>query len=224
MSFKKGLRIILERISGSEKGKKSFKELGVDTGSIMSYSLGIGTGLDALAGLNLAGIAASRGFASLVNLATGGAYGKYTNWVFKKTTKFRHSPVLREVLRDTLKDGADFLSYLVCSPGREYHQQIVDHLVDTRKAQDKLVDLFVFNTFQVPIYGAAVAVGSLIQHGYVDLEKALTGAKNLATISPFIGPTMNGYMSKARELFRLKSAAEKAQEEYQVKQGGREDE
>lgn len=73
-----------------------------------------------------------------------------------------------------------------------------------------LVDLLAFNTFQVPIYMGAVSIGNLVSEGHVDWNKTLQGAKYLAAISPFIGPTLGIYMDSLRKSFGVKSAAEGA--------------
>ncbi len=78
------------------------------------------------------------------------------------------------------------------------------------RVRKTLTDLVAFNTFQVPIYATAIAIGSYVQDGYVDWEKVKEGAKNLAVISPLIGPTMGWYMDRFRGTFGLASAPEKA--------------
>lgn len=78
------------------------------------------------------------------------------------------------------------------------------------KIRKTLVDLLAFNTFQVPIYATAVAIGSLVSEGKIDMEKVQNGALYLATISPFIGPTLGWYMDGCRKIFGVKSAAEGA--------------
>lgn len=78
------------------------------------------------------------------------------------------------------------------------------------KLRKTLVDLLAFNTFQVPIYGVAIAIGSLVSEGKVDFDKVRDGATYLAAISPFIAPTMGYYMDAFRKLFGIKSAAEGA--------------
>lgn len=73
-----------------------------------------------------------------------------------------------------------------------------------------IADLIAFNTFQVPIYGAAVAVGSLCSEGRVDLDKVGMGMKNLAMMSPLVAPTMGLIMSGFRKMFGVKSVSEGA--------------
>jgi hypothetical protein len=78
---------------------------------------------------------------------------------------------------------------------------------DSGRIRKTLADLLAFNTFQVPIYGAAVAAGSLVSEGEVNWEKVGRGAAYLTAISPFIGPTLGLFMDGLRKLFRVKSAA-----------------
>ena len=84
---------------------------------------------------------------------------------------------------------------------------------DSNKVRKVLVDLFAFDSFQIPVYGTAVAIGSLVSEGYIDFDKVLKGAENLAIISPLIGPTMGWYMDGFRWLFGIKSAAKGAYKE-----------
>ncbi len=142
----------------------------VDTVGNVTYSLIAGSILDYCAGLNLAGIVASRTSATAINSVTGGPYGYWREKVFKATRTNERSGKIRKTL----------------------------------------VDLLAFNTFQVPIYATAVAIGSLVSEGKIDMEKVQNGATYLATISPFVGPTLGWYMDGCRKLFRVKSAAEGA--------------
>ncbi len=142
----------------------------VDTAGNILYSLIVGSLLDYSAGLDLAGIVASRASATAINSVTGGLYGWWREKVFKATKTTEES----------------------------------------RKLRKTLVDLLAFNTFQVPIYAAAVAIGSYVSEGKADMEKVQNGAVYLATISPLIGPTMGWFMDGFRKVFRLKSAAEGA--------------
>ena len=76
------------------------------------------------------------------------------------------------------------------------------------KVRKTFADLLAFNIFQIPIYGVAIVIGSLISEGRVNWEKVRYGTTYLATISPLIGPTMGYYMDIFRKLFGVKSAAE----------------
>lgn len=136
----------------------------------VSYSLILGSALDCCSGLDLAGIAASRTSASLINAVTGGPYGLWRENVFKLTGTNEKSGRLRKTL----------------------------------------VDLAAFNSFQVPVYATAVAIGSLVSEGKVDWEKVAHGAGYLAAISPFIGPTMGWFMDGCRRVFGVRTAAQGA--------------
>ncbi|MDD5253985.1 MAG: L-alanine exporter AlaE [Candidatus Nanoarchaeia archaeon] len=93
---------------------------------------------------------------------------------------------------------------------REKAFKIAKTSEESGRLRKTLVDLLAFNTFQVPIYAAAITIGSLFSEGKVDMEKVQNGATYLATISPFIGPTLGWYMDGCRKLFGVKSAAEGA--------------
>lgn len=80
---------------------------------------------------------------------------------------------------------------------------------NSNKVRKYLVDLLAFNTFQIPVYATALSIGTLME-GQYDLHKVVNGIKNLATISPLIGPTMGWYMDGFRSLFGIKSAAKGA--------------
>ncbi len=77
------------------------------------------------------------------------------------------------------------------------------------KIRKSLVDLLAFNTFQVPVYGTAVAIGSFISEGKVDWEKVKNGCEYIAIISPLIAPTMGWYLDGLRKVFKIKPAFEK---------------
>lgn len=81
---------------------------------------------------------------------------------------------------------------------------------ESGKTKNILVDLFAFNSFQVPVYATAIAIGSYVSEGEVNLEKVKDGAEYLAIVSPAIGPTMGLWMDSTRKIFKLKSASEKA--------------
>ena len=74
------------------------------------------------------------------------------------------------------------------------------------KFKKGLSNLLAFNTFQVPIYGSAVAIASFFSEGEIDFEKVENGMINLAIVSPLIGPTMNWTMDKFRKLFGIRTA------------------
>lgn len=80
---------------------------------------------------------------------------------------------------------------------------------DSNRFRKIATDLIAFNTFQVPIYAAGVAIGSLLSEGKIDLDKVKHGSEYLMMISPLIGTTMGIYMDGIRKLFKIKTAAEK---------------
>jgi hypothetical protein len=79
---------------------------------------------------------------------------------------------------------------------------------ESGRVRKTLADLLAFNTFQLPVYGTALAIGSLASEGHVNWEKVQHGMTYLACISPAIGPTMGLYMDRFRRVFGIKSAAE----------------
>lgn len=93
---------------------------------------------------------------------------------------------------------------------REPAYRVTQTTKESGKVRKTLVDLLAFNTFQVPVYAVSVVIGSLISEGKVDWDKVQDGSTYLATISPFIGPTMGWYMDGFRRLFGVKPAAEGA--------------
>jgi hypothetical protein len=76
-----------------------------------------------------------------------------------------------------------------------------------------LVDLAAFNSFQAPVYGIAVAIGSWLEEGYVNMDKVKDGMENLVFMSPIIGPLTGFYMDGFRRLFGIKSASKGAYKE-----------
>lgn len=90
---------------------------------------------------------------------------------------------------------------------REKVFQVTKTNENSSKIKNGLTDLIAFNTFQVPVYAAAVSLGSLASEGEVDLEKVKEGAKNLVMISPLIGPTLGMYMDWVRKRWGIEPAA-----------------
>jgi len=92
-------------------------------------------------------------------------------------------------------------------------RNLIYKILKTNKESSKikkfLTDLLAFNTFQVPIYAAGIAMGSLVSEGKVDWDKVKHGSEYLTTISPLIAPTMGIYMDYLRRIFKIKAAAEK---------------
>lgn len=199
-----------------ERRRKIGKEWLVDTVGNISYSLVTGAILDYLAGLRGWGIVASRGTATAINTATGGLYGQYRNWVFKKTKRVRESKLMRKLSRAALFYGGTSIANLTGCPFEGY-AEIADHFTQTDKLQDGITDFFVFNTFQLPIYAFSVAVGSLVRERTIDVNKISKGASYLATVSPFIGPTLGLYLDELRKVFGLKSASQNATLEGKIK-------
>jgi hypothetical protein len=163
-------KAVTEGQEGTGREATARKIAAVDIGGNITYGLVVGAMLDYSAGLNAAGIIASRTYATAMNSVVGGPYGWWREKAFKVTNTNE----------------------------------------DSGKVRKTLVDLLAFNSFQVPMYATAIAVGSLISEGSVDWEKVRDGATNLAVISPLIGPTMGWYLDRFRRLFGVKSAAEGA--------------
>ncbi len=78
------------------------KETIVDTIGNVSYSVVIGTALDWSAGLDFAGIIASRTSATVMNSVTGGPYGKWRNAVYRFTGTNNESTEGRKYLTELL--------------------------------------------------------------------------------------------------------------------------
>lgn len=151
---------MLKRIDRQiERTNRSLETI-VDTAANVTYSLLVGTILDAFSGQSIPGILGSRIAATATNTATGGLYGKWRNALYQVT-----------------KTGTESSSW-----------------------QKTRAELYAFNTFQVPVYFAAAAVGSFISEGEVNVEKASRGALYLAAISPLIGPTMGLFMDYVRSV------------------------
>lgn len=130
------------------KKKKWTKEFAVDTLGGVSYSLIVGAGLDYWAGLRGVGILASRASATAINLPASGPYGAWRDYCFRVThTKQYHN----------------------WQPKKEAVKKVLDGVHYTRKT---LVDLFAFNTFQVPIFGTALAIGSYISNCELEPNQA----------------------------------------------------
>ena len=66
-----------------------------------------------------------------------------------------------------------------------------------------------FVPFQVPVYATAVGLASYLSDGYIDFDKVKNGAFFLTMISPAVAPTQNWTMDKTRQLFGIKSSAQK---------------
>lgn len=189
--------------------QESRKESMVDTLGAVTYPLIAGAMLDYASGLRGWGVVASRVYATGINLPTGALYGKWRNFMHKKTAKLKNNLTLDKLLKKGITFSTVSLAQLTGSPYQAY-PEIVDYITQNSKIQNSFTDLLAFNTFQVPLYASVVAVGSLISEGKVDWDKVKHGTEYLAMISPFIGPTLGWYIDGLRKVFRLRSAPEKA--------------
>ena len=82
----------MERPIHNPKGKESL----VDTMGLVSYSLVVGAGMDYSAGLRGFGILASRAYGTAINIPTGALYGKWRNFVYRKSRTTDKSSKLRK--------------------------------------------------------------------------------------------------------------------------------
>ena len=76
-----------------------------------------------------------------------------------------------------------------------------------------LAEVTSFNTIQTEIYGATMAIASLIEKGYIDLEKVANGSCKLAIASLVTAPLAGSGMDIVRKFFGLKPASEAAYSE-----------
>jgi hypothetical protein len=77
---------------------------------------------------------------------------------------------------------------------------------DSSRVRKTLLDLVSYNTFRLPMYGVAIAIGSFSSEGKVDMEKVQNGVTYLAALSPIIGPTLGLYMNFCRKIVGVNSA------------------
>jgi len=195
------------QITKPRRGKEGL----VDTLGTISYSLITGTLLDFASGLNFWGMLTSRAYGTAMNIPTAAPYGKWRNFLHRKTNFLKENEKVKKMLETIIYVGGASLAHLTGSSSESY-SPMAKELVSSNKLQDSIIDLLAFNTFQVPLYASAVATGSLISDGHVDLEKVRSGAEYLITISPFMGPTVGMYLDSLRKIFKLKSAPEKGRE------------
>jgi hypothetical protein len=76
-----------------------------------------------------------------------------------------------------------------------------------------ITDIIAFNTFQVPVYAAALAltqVPHLFTHQEFDTRAIIRGMGYLALYSPFSAPTFGYFMNIHREFFGIPTPREKA--------------
>lgn len=90
----------LETIVANQPSKKKIGI--VDTAGNITYSLLVGTVLDYCAGLNCAGIVASRASATAMNLVTGGPYGWWREQAYRATKTTKESGKVRKTIVDLL--------------------------------------------------------------------------------------------------------------------------
>lgn len=82
--------------------EKTGKETLVDTLGMVSYALVVGAGMDYSAGLDTMGIVSARAYGTAINIPTGGPYGKWRNFVYKKTRTTDQSSKLKKYLAELL--------------------------------------------------------------------------------------------------------------------------
>jgi len=76
--------------------KKSRRESLVDTAGLITYSLLAGAITDYVSGLRGIGILASRTYGTVINIPTAAPYGKWRNFLYKKTKTTDESSKLRK--------------------------------------------------------------------------------------------------------------------------------
>ncbi|MBS3079726.1 L-alanine exporter AlaE [Candidatus Pacearchaeota archaeon] len=82
--------------------EKTGKETLVDTLGMVSYALVVGAGIDYSAGLDAMGIVSARAYGTAINIPTGGPYGKWRNFVYKKTKTTDQSSKLKKYVAELL--------------------------------------------------------------------------------------------------------------------------
>ena len=78
--------------------------------------------------------------------------------------------------------------------------------------QQRVADLFVFNTAQTLIYGASLAVASYLSEGAIDWEKVKGGIIGLMKLSPLVAPTMGWFQDRMYEYCGFQAAAGQSEE------------
>ena len=184
--------------------KLPIKEIAVDTLSGITTSLP-GAILDYIIGLNFVGILTARASATGMNFATSAPYGMWRKHLYKHTTK--DQTIRGNFWKKFLTYTATGLGMLTGSSTQGF-EEIADYFVESGKAKQAKVEIIAFNTFHVPIYAAAAAIGSLVSEGSVDFEKVSAGTLYMIAISPVAGPILGEYMDKARDIFKVKKAKE----------------
>ncbi len=159
------------------------KIFSADTFGNNVFSLITGIGFDILSGLNLKGIAASRGSAALANSMTGGAYGIWRDFLAEK---INHTPRLDHWM-------ADKFGETIGKAPRAY-----------------LSELIAFVSAQPLIYGTVLAIGTFASEGAVNFPKVFNGMMNMVYLAPFIGPAMGYFMDLVRKMFNIREAGKGA--------------
>ncbi len=193
-----------DRVKGASQPPSKAKIGKVDAGGAITYSLLVGSLLDYSAGLDMGGIVVSRASATGLNFLTGTLYGWWREQVFKATRWVEDSALFREYVADPITSSTLY------TRAREKTLQCFPFLEGRHYVRDALADLLAFNSFQVPVYATALAIGSYVSDGQIDWQKVSAGSLHLAEISWLIGPTMGMYMNLFRKMFGIKSAAEGA--------------
>ncbi len=83
---------------------------------------------------------------------------------------------------------------------RDYVFEKTNTKEESTRLRKSAIDLIAFNTFQLPVYATAIAIGSYISEGKINLGKVKNGIEYLAIISPLIGPTLGWYMDVFRKI------------------------
>jgi len=86
----------------TQEKTKSRKESLVDTLGLVTYSLITGATLDYASGLRGLGIVASRAYGTAINTPTGALYGKWRNFLYRKTKTTDESPNRKKYLTELL--------------------------------------------------------------------------------------------------------------------------
>lgn len=82
--------------------ERTGKESLVDTLGMVSYALVVGAGMDYSAGLDAMGIVSARAYGTAINIPTGAPYGKWRNYVYKKTKTIDQSSKLKKYMAELL--------------------------------------------------------------------------------------------------------------------------
>ena len=91
-----------EQIEQKSVAEKKGKESLVDTLGLVSYSLIAGAATDYASGLRGLGIVASRAYGTAINIPTGAPYGKWRNFLYRKTKTTDKSSRFRKYLVELL--------------------------------------------------------------------------------------------------------------------------